>query len=176
MAGLEKPTAKMLKNRIVLDLERHPQAQSLASRGYGETREGKLELAPWEALYLLNEGSLEVEGGKGERLGFSQLLAKLSSADPNLWSKYLVFKDLRGRGYIAKPGFSSDLPFRVYERGAYKREPSKYLLLILREGEPLPLKRLEKALQTAKTAKKEVVLGLVERRGEIVYYSLSEFT
>jgi tRNA splicing endonuclease len=39
----------------------------------------------------------------------------------------------------------------------------------------MPLEKIEKALQTAKNAKKEVILGLVERRGEIVYYSLSQF-
>ena len=168
--------AKLLSNgRIVLDLKENPQAEALQARGYGEKTGEILQLQPWEALHLLSEETITVVDELGETLSFETLLERLSAGDETLWSKYLVFRDLRTRGYVVKPGFSPELPFRVYERGGYGREPSKFLLLPLREGEPLSLERLEKALQTAKAAKKELVLALVERRGEIVYYSLSQF-
>jgi len=170
--------AKLIGGKIILDLKESPQAEALVTKGYGEkiNRKRKLELAPWEALHLLNEKAVEVvDETTGERLSFNRLLTLLSSRDKTLWSKYLVFKDLRSRGYIVKSGFSQELPFRVYERGTYGKEPSKFLVLTLREGEPMPLEKIEKALQTAKNAKKEVIIGLVERRGEMVYYSLSQF-
>ncbi|MHC1564608.1 MAG: tRNA-intron lyase [Candidatus Hecatellaceae archaeon] len=172
------PKAKFTRGKVILDLKDNPQAEALTARGYGEKTGGKrrFELAPWEALHLLSEKAIEVvDEATGETLSFNRLLTLLSSRDETLWSKYLVFRDLRSRGYMVKPGFSRELPFRVYERGAYGKEPSKFLVLTLREGEPIPLRKIEKALQTAKNAKKEVILGLVERRGEVVYYSLSQF-
>jgi len=175
----ELPKARFARGKIFLDLKGSPQAEALTARGYGKKtgRKRRFELAPWEALHLLSEKAVEViDEATGETLSFNKLLTLLSSRDETLWSKYLVFRDLRSRGYMVKPGFSGELPFRVYERGAYGKESSKFLVLILREGEPVQLGKIEKALQTAKNAKKEVILGLVERRGEVVYYSLSQFS
>jgi tRNA-intron endonuclease len=164
------------EGKILVNLKNNPQAESLIAKGYGEKiKKGFLELAGWEALYLVSQELLEVSDEKGRKLEFNELLSCLSKVDEAIWSKYVVFRDLRSRGYVVKPGFGYGFHFRVYERGAFGRETSKFLVLIVKEGEPIPLWHLTKALESAKNAKKEVLVGVIERRGEVVYYTISQF-
>ncbi len=170
--------AVLSEGKIHIDLASQPQAQSLVGRSFGEKSDGgRLELPSWEALYLLREGMIEVQDeATGQKLDFNKLLEVFSEKDEAVWPKYLVYRDLRSRGYVVKPGFGGGLDFRVYERGAYGKQPSRFLVLTVSEGKPLPVGQLAKALETAQKAKKEVIIAVVERRGEVVYYSLSSFT
>ncbi len=162
--------------KVLVNLKDNPQAENLAAKGYGEKVEGGiLELAGWEALYLVNQGSLEVLDKHGDKLTFSELLSRLTQVDEAIWTKYMVFRDLRSRGYVVKSGFGHGFHFRVYERGTYGKQTSRFLVLIVKEGEPIALSELTKALESAKNAKKEVLVGVIERRGEIVYYTISHF-
>lgn len=172
-----KPASALLRNgRIQAETSGNPQIAALVSRGYGEVKSrGCVEFTPWEALHLVREGLLEVEEPSKGKLSFEELFERLSKADEALWSKYLVYRDLRGRGYMVKPGFGGGFHFRVYERGAYGKQPSRYLILTVCEGKPVRLAELRRALETAQKAKKEIVLAVIERRGEVVYYSLSSF-
>lgn len=146
----------------------------LRDRGYGEEKGSCLELKPHEALYLLNQGMLEVvdEEGRG-RVGEERIVRLGLSKSKRFWTKYLVYRDLRSRGYVVRDGYGIGLDLRVYERGEYKRSSAKYLVLILNEGSPIPLRRLKEYERKARNLGKEPVLAVVERRGEIVYYKIS---
>ena len=174
--GERRVTSLLSEGKILIDLKDNPQAEGLAAKGYGE-KVGKkiLELAGWEALYLVNQDLLEVLDKDGNKMSFSELLSQLSKVDEAIWSKYVVFRDLRSKGYVVKSGFGYGFHFRVYERGAYGKETSRFLVLIVKEGEPVPLAQLTKALESAKNAKKDVLVAVIERRGEIVYYTISQF-
>jgi tRNA-intron endonuclease len=150
--------------------------QILVERGYGEKNKGKIELLPYEALYLIAEGWLELISEKNNRkINFEKLLNLYRKKDRTIWARYLVYRDLRERGYVVKAGFGLGVDFRVYERGMFGKEAAKYLVYSVFEGEPVPLKNLVEALSCAQNSKKEMILGVIERRGEVVYYSLSQF-
>ncbi|RLI04426.1 tRNA-intron lyase [Candidatus Bathyarchaeota archaeon] len=122
------------------------------------------------------EGWLEVlEEKSGKKLSVEELLNVFSQKDKTVWSKYLVYRDLRARGYVVKPGFGGGVDFRVYERGTYGKEAAKFLICNVFEGEPVSIKNLADILKIAGNMKKEVIIGVIERRGEVVYYSLSKF-
>lgn len=151
----------------------------LLERGYGESVKGKrrIDLDPYEALHLINEKWITVEDAKTKTpYTFTSLLAELRKRDRRIWAKYLVYRDLRARGYVVKAGFGLGVDFRVYERGFFGKDPAKLLVYSVFEGEPLPVSELVEALGYAQNIKKDMILGVIERRGEIVYYSLSEFT
>jgi len=150
--------------------------QALSERGYGEKVKDRVEFSPYEVLYLLSEGWLEVYRGRPrKKVTFEELLNEYMQADKSLWSKYLVYRDLRERGYVVKLGFGKGANFRVYIRGAYGKEAARFLVHSILEGEPIPVNKLVYALKSARSLKKEAILGVIERRGEIVYYSLSQF-
>jgi tRNA-intron endonuclease len=148
----------------------------LASKGYG-VKEGKeLLLTFYEALYLLEKKILEIKQTKGTKLDF-QTLAQLSEkTNENGWANYLVYRDLRSRGYVVREGFGSKIDFRVYERGDYSKDTAKYLIINVQEGKPIPIEDLTTSLTDSLSLKKELILAVINRRGETVYYSVSELT
>ena len=81
---------------------------------------------------------------------------------------------MRSRGYVVREGVGWGISFRVYERGAYGERAAKYMILAICEGAPLPVEKLEEVLRLAQNNKKELIVAVMDRRGEIVYYSLAQ--
>ena len=146
----------------------------LSSRGYGVAENDEFLLAFYEALYLLDKGNLEIQNGKREPVDFQRVLQHYEDADENAWAKYLAYRDLRSRGYVVREGFGLGVDFRVYERGGYGEKTAKYLILSMQEGNPISLGDLTRVLRQCQSLKKELVLAVMNRRGEIVYYSVSQ--
>ncbi len=151
--------------------------EELAVRGYGTKQEKTLTLTFYEALYLLSKGIIQVQQKKAKKpLEFQQLLSNYKTADPNAWAKYLIYRDLRSRGYVAREGFGLGTDFRVYERGEYGTATARYLIYGIQEGQPVTIDELAQALRYAHSQKKQLVLAVLNRRGEVVYYSLGQLT
>lgn len=146
---------------------------SLSQRGYGTAENGGLTLAFYEALYLLDKELLEVKHEKGQEVDFQALLQAYEKTDSNAWVNYLVYRDLRSRGYVVREGFGAGTDFRIYDRGTYGKDTASYMVLGTQEGKPLPIEDLTSALQHCQSQKKELILAVMNRRGEIVYYSIS---
>jgi tRNA-intron endonuclease len=168
-------TATLRDNNITIT---DPQnIEELASRGYGAKQNSKLALAYYEALYLHSKNIIEMRETKTKKpLTFRQILDHYKTADPNAWAKYLIYRDLRSRGYVTREGFGQNIDFRMYERGEYGTNTAKYLILGIQEGQPITLEKLAQTLKTAHSQKKELVLAVLNRRGEVVHYSLSQLT
>lgn len=148
----------------------------LSARGYGVPENNELLLTFCEALYLLDKGIIAVNRGKRKKVDFQDLLQQYESTDENAWVKYLAYRDLKSRGYVVRGGFGLGVDFRVYERGQYGKNTAKYLVLSMQEGKPLPLDNLTQVLRQCQSLKKMLVLAVMNRRGEIVYYTVSQFT
>lgn len=148
----------------------------LSSRGYGVTDDEGLLLAFYEALYLMDKGMLTVTARRGKKVDFQTLLKEFEGNAENAWTQYLAYRDLRSRGYVVREGFGSGVDFRVYERGEYSKDAAKYLILNVQEGKPLRLEELSRTLKQTQSLKKELVLAVMNRRGEVVYYSVSQMS
>jgi tRNA-intron endonuclease len=146
----------------------------LSSRGYGVAKGKDLTLAFYEALYLLDKHVLNVKDEKGKTVNFQKLVERYESINQNAWAGYLVYRDLRSRGYVVREGFGSKVDFRVYDRGDYSKGTAKYLIVNVQEGKPISIQDLTNSLTESLSLKKELVLAVINRRGEIVYYSVSE--
>jgi len=151
-------------------------AESLNSRGYGTKSNGKLVLAPYEALFLVEKGVIEVSKKSGEKLTFQDLLQYFRRYDKNVWVKYLIYRDLRNRGYVVREGFGLGVDFRLYDRGDYGKEPAKSIVFGILEGKPISIKELSEVLRKVQNLKKKLILAVVDRKGEVVYYSLSKLS
>ena len=151
--------------------------EELSSRGYGTTEKKKSLLNIFETLYLVKKGLLEVHKGKSKKtLEFKELLHLCEEADESVWYKFLIYRDLRSRGYVVREGFGLGITFRVYERGEYGKATATYLILGIQEGKPITVKELDQVQRHTQSLKKKLVLAVVNRRGEIVYYTLSKLT
>jgi len=149
--------------------------EELSAKGYGKVENNELELTNCEALYLQSKGIIEVKDTQTkQKIVFEVLLKRFQAVDNNAWVRYLIYRDLRSRGYVAREGFGKDIDFRLYERGDYGKGTAKHLIFGVQEGQPVTLEKLARTQRYTQNLKKNLVLAVINRRGEIVYYSLSE--
>lgn len=145
---------------------------SLEQRGYGEVRQGKFFLKPFESLYFLFYNKLSLTKGK-KKIAFDDMVQICSDHDKDALTKFLIYRDLRVRGYAVKDGFGFGSDFRVYERGQFGEKGAKYLVFGLTEGKQEKIGQLQKNVEEITKMGKEPILAVVERRGEVIYYKLS---
>jgi tRNA-intron endonuclease len=149
--------------------------EELSQKGYGVTEDRVMRLASHETLFLQGKGALDVKDeATGEKLVFEELLKRFQSVDKDAWVRYLIYRDLRSRGYVAREGFGLGIDFRLYERGDYGKGTAKHLIFGIQEGQPVTIEKLARTQRYVQNLKKNLVLAVINRRGEIVYYSLSE--
>jgi tRNA-intron endonuclease len=174
-APVEFRTSGVLAEKGVIVTEQS-NIDALSSRGYGTLEKKVFTLTFYEALYLLDKGMLEIKGERASVVDFQFLLHCYEAQNENAWVNYLVYRDMRSRGYVVREGFGGGIDFRIYERGAYGKDTAPYLVLSTQEGKPLPINYLSDALKQCQSQKKELTLAVMNRRGEIVYYSVSQLT
>jgi tRNA-intron endonuclease len=175
-ASISRTVVKGVLTEEGVKISKNQNVEEISSRGYGVTEKDEFLLKFYEALYLLDKGLMEVKDGKGKKADFQSLLQLYESADENAWAKYLTYRDLRSRGYVVREGFGLGVDFRVYDRGDYSRDTAKYLVLSVQEGKPILLEDLTRVMTQSQSLKKELILTVMNRRGEIVYYSVSQLT
>ena len=172
---MELISTVLVEDRVVVPA--HNDANSLYQDGYGSllTEERPLTLNAFEALYLVERRRIAVvDETTRRRLLFQELLSRLSKDDPDTWTRYIVYRDLRERGFVARAGRDSNADLLVYERGMYGKRPPKYQIYTLWEGLRTPISRLGEVLDSAVEEERILRLAVVDRRGEVVYYTLSE--
>ena len=162
---LEPLEAYHERKRIYLPRAEH--LRELRERGFGHLKENKIFLSPYETFYLVEKGRIRVVARKRrEELSLRDLVKKLSVRKPEVWIRYLIYRDLRDRGYIVREASAAD--FEVHGKGPLRR-----LVSIIFEGREASLERLNQLLRYATRERKELVLAVIDRRTDIVYYTLS---
>jgi tRNA-intron endonuclease len=149
---------------------------ALSQRGYGTAEKTVLTLTFYEALFLIDKQVLSVKDKKNNQIDFQGLLYTYELKDENAWMHYMVYRVIRSRGYVVREGFGTAIDFRIYERGTYGKDTSTTLIMSTQEGKPMPIEELTKALTQTQSLKKDLVLAVMNRRGEIVYYSVAPLT
>src|SRR5437660_3547574 len=160
-------------DRVVV--EDAPEASALYNRGYfGTPRSGGgLELDLLEAVYLVEAERLEVRRG-GRAVSARDLFRAAGTAVPSFEIPYLVYRDLRQRGYIVESR-SGSVDFQVYPRGgAPKKTPSKYWVRALSERAVFDLAELLERAEEAAAVRKTLLLGLVDEESDLTYYNVRE--
>jgi len=132
--------------------------------GYGRKDSEGLRLAPQEALYLLHRKKIEIAG-----YDLDSLLAAFSG-QPAILRSYLVYRDLRERGYAVQTGPHD---FRVFKRGQRPgKGESVYLVRVVSERDPIRFTALIEEVGTAHNMRKQYVLAVVDDEDELTYYEV----
>ena len=173
-AAAVAPVEASLKGTVVTVKSKDGMEEFL-SKGYGTSEDGTLSLTFYEVLFLQGKGAITVTDKETrKKVAFQDLLKRFQQVDKDAWVRYLIYRDLRGRGYVAREGFGLGIDFRVYERGDYGKGTAKHLIFGIQEGQPVTLEKLARTQRYVQNLKKNLILAVINRRGEIVYYSLSE--
>lgn len=138
-----------------------------------------LVLDPVEVLLLCERKRVLLweENDKNKALfDFESLLTYFTQFDDRLWHKYIIYSDLRKRGYIVRTGYGEGIDFRVYKRGAdFNNDTAKFLIYPVFEGEPIELRDLDKMSRVAMSSRKDLIVATVDRLSKPIYYSVKKF-
>lgn len=149
-----------------------PGASELYEQGYfGKPSAGGLDLSLVEAAYLLDRSRIKVLL-EGREVDFKSFFQAASSRERGFEFRYVVYKDLRERGYYVQPGRPD---FRVYPRGGHPgKTPAEFYVLVLSERNPLPLKEIAEAARLAAQMRKRLMLAIVDEESDITFYEARE--
>ncbi|MFX0185785.1 MAG: tRNA-intron lyase [Candidatus Hodarchaeota archaeon] len=155
-----------------------PIARNIFDNGYfGQwISENSLALEPEEILLLMDRGRIEVYNSLTKKqMSSSEIVTHISKYKKNFWSRYLVYKDLRNRGYVVQMGTKITAPFRIYSRGGKPGQSvSKTVIFPIPEGEDLDLDFLDQIVNQTKIDRKKLLLSVVDRLGDVTYYQASQ--
>ena len=160
------------------------EAASFEFRGYGGKKgdggegdsEGNVTLSLEEAAFLLEVGKLIITKVKGKKqaLAFEEFLKHSVDLVPNFGARYIVYKDLKERGYVVQPGGDD---FWLYPRGAKPGAKSaRYFIRIFSEREFFAVKDLEGLRDLAHNMRNEPIIAVVDDESDITYYDVKEAT
>jgi tRNA-intron endonuclease, archaea type len=166
-----RPFSAVLEDGVVRVTDRDRFGE-LEESGYGVREEKDLLLRDYEALYLVYGKKLTLEEG-GRQVGFEKLAELAQKKAGDSWTKFVIYRDLRSRGYIVREGFGFGTDLRVYERGDYPKKPAKYVVFALDEGIEKGMADLQKSVREMGKMGKEAIIAVIERRGEVIYYKVS---
>lgn len=160
--------------------------------GYGkplpEEKPERLELELIEATYLVEKGKLKVlvkaEGKKKKKAIEFKELMELGAKNVNQFHpQYLVYRDLRERGYLVKTGFKFGAHFRLYERGVKLRrgpkeahEHTKAIVHAVAEESAFSLPELSRAVRLAHNIRATMWWAVTDREGDCTYYEIKRLT
>lgn len=142
-------------------------------KGFGEIEKEKLFLKSFESLYLLYTKRLILKKNK-KKIDFDFFMSLCQKTDSDILTKFLIYRDLRNRGYVVKDGFGFGSDFRVYERGHYGVKGAKFLIFGLNEGQQEKMGNLQKKVEEITQMGKEPIIAVIERRGEVIYYKINK--
>ncbi|MFQ5941729.1 MAG: tRNA-intron lyase [Nitrososphaerales archaeon] len=145
----------------------------LAKKGYGNKEGNMYVLKIYEGLYLLYANKLMIKH-KRQSVDFDQMVDVAMKNNKEAWTQFLIYRDLRSRGYVTKEGFGFGVDFRVYERGDYRNKPAKYVVFGINEGTKMQVEKINDAIEQIAHMGKEPVIAVIERRGEVIYYKVSK--
>jgi len=164
---------ELLEDRVIV--EDPAEASTLQNRGsFGSPRSGGgLELSLLEAVYLAESGRLEVRR-RGEPVSMRELFRAASVAVDPFEIRYLVYRDLRQRGYVVEER-AAPLDFQVYPRGgAPRKTPAKYWVAARSERAVFDVGELFDRVSEAASVRKTLLLALVDEESDLTYYAVRD--
>ena len=164
-------SGKLVKNSV--KIENLSMQNILESKGFGQKSEKAFFLNSYESLYLVYTKRLKILKDR-KILSFDYLLEMYKKTSDDIFTKFLIYRDLRNRGYIVKNGFGFGSDFLVYEKGQFGQKGAKYLIFAMNEGTQEKIGHVQKNIEQITKMDKEPIIALIERRGEVIYYKISK--
>lgn len=128
-----------------------------------------------EGIYLHTEEKLRVFQNERE-IGFEELVSLAVKQIDRFETLYLMFKDLRRRGYAVQPAPTYP-PFDFHIRKKdlkEKTDPSPCLISVYSERDIIDIVTIYHLTQEASNHESALWLGIVDEEGDVTYYDVSQ--
>jgi tRNA-intron endonuclease len=150
------------------------EASSVYAKGFFGTpqSEGGLTLDRYESVYLAEMERVVAGDARAARVPWPTIYRRAVRAEPGFAVRYLVFRDLRQRGYVVRSS-GPPVAFTVLPRGGVlHKTPSRFWVEALSERDAFDLARLFDLAERAQSAKKLLLVALVDEESDLTYYRL----
>jgi tRNA-intron endonuclease len=155
-----------------------PEANRLHNKGhYGKPLSGgALRLSLVEAAHLVETERLAVEDGAG-LVDLPRLVLLGAEREPGFEIEYLVYRELRTRGYLLEAATADErrlgFHFRAYARGDDpKRSEAALLVSAWSERRPARIAELRRLTETAAKRGAANLVALVDEESDLTFYAL----
>lgn len=129
---------------------------------YGRLKGNALELSLVEAAYLVERERLDLG------ITLKEFFKEASGIQPYFDLKYVVYKDLRERGYYIQPSVTD---FRLYPRGGRPGEgPASAYVYVLSERISVPFAELMEKVRLTQNVRKKMLLAVVDEESDLTFY------
>ncbi|OYT57889.1 tRNA-intron lyase [Euryarchaeota archaeon ex4484_162] len=153
--------AKLESNRKILLKKSNLSNRLYSKSGFGKLdKNGNLRLKPLEAAYLLENKKIGLEN-----MDFQSFFEHCIKTHPRFEIKYLVFRNLRKRGYLLEILEDSLFDFKI--KG--KQIKNQYIT-ISSERDELSMRKILSFLKGSNI----FLAAIVDEEGDITYYSFSD--
>jgi len=161
-------SGRLVENRIVIwDIS---DSRALFGSGYygkplgipkpkGTDFDAPLVLDLIEGCYLVEKRRLQLFHIDGKQVSLNEIRKICKKQYVDFDAKYLVFQNLRNKGYIVTPGIKFGCDFAVYEQGP-GIDHAPYLVRVFRATDDLTATGVVLAGRLATTVKKQFILAI----------------
>jgi tRNA-intron endonuclease, archaea type len=137
---------------------------------YGTVTGGALALDRFETVYLAEAGRVDLVDGRGRSAPWPRIFRAAARADRDFDVRYVVYRDLRQRGYVVRAN-PPPAAFAVLPRGGVlNKTPARYWVAVETERTPFDLAGLMALAERALSARKQLLLALVDEESDLTYY------
>lgn len=137
---------------------------------YGKFNQDELQISLMEAHYLQEKGKITILD-HGKIFSLDEMRELIQNKD--LLYRYIVFRDLRNRGYIVKTGFKYGSEFRLYERGKSPGDGhSDFVVKVVTENQDISVLNFSSYVRVAHGVNKKLLLAVVDDEQDITYYNV----
>ncbi len=173
---------ELLEHRVfILDNKVFNELEEL---GFGKIVEDRLELSLVEAMFLIDKKKLKVRvEGKKKFMKMNEFYDHATQNERNFHAKFIVYSDLRERGFVVKTGFKFGCDFRVYDRGVkIKKGPkaphehTKWVVHAIPEEFSCSFPELSRVVRLAQNIRTEMIWAIVDSENDVTYYSIKRIT
>jgi tRNA-intron endonuclease len=170
------PTSRKINahflGRIVIAENKNLAKELYDKSRFGELVDKKIQYSLVEALYLIEKMKLVIKEDKKsvKQDDFIKMAIKL---EKDFWTKYIVFRDMRNRGYIVKTALKFGADFRVYDRGIKPGEDhAKWILFPVSESKGFTWHTFSAMNRVAHSTRKNLLVGIVDSESDVTYYQI----
>ena len=111
---------------------------------------------------------------KDKKLTERELMKKFEKIDKKFKTKYLVFRDLRQKGFIVKTALKFGAEFRVYEKGkSIGEDHAKWILFPVSQNEQLTWQDFSAKNRIAHSTNKKLLIAVVDEENQVSYYEVN---
>ena len=168
-------TCTLIEDKAILRDKRL--ADTLRQKGFGEQKANELIFDLFEAKYLADKEKIELLNTQGEKVKEDEFLKQASKKIRDYYTKYLVFRDMRDKGFVVKTGFKFGFDFRVYPRGKKAGEAhSQWCINVATQNDKKSFIELSRMVRLASNLKTKLLNAVVDSENEINYYEMQRIT